>query len=117
MKKLRAVHLYLGCLFAPMLIFFALSGLWQTMPTQLTKGSRIFAMLSSIHTSHGMKAGTTLTSVYMRWFVVAMAVSFIFTIVLGIIMAFKFGHKRAAVYCLLGGVAVPLVLVLLALQR
>jgi hypothetical protein len=30
MQKLRSVHLYLGCLFAPMLLFFAISGIWQT---------------------------------------------------------------------------------------
>ena len=115
MKKLRAIHLYLGCLFAPMLIFFALSGLWQTMPTKLTQ-SRIFGMLTSIHTSHGMKVGT-LTSVYMRWFVVLMALSLILNIVLGVVMAFKFGHKRAAIYCLLVGIAVPVVLVVMALNR
>ena len=115
MKKLRAVHLYLGCLFAPMLIFFALSGLWQTMPTKLTQ-SRTFAMLSTIHTSHAMKIGTW-TSVYMRWFVVLMALSLILNLVLGVVMAFKFGHKRAALYCLAGGIAVPLIFVLMALHR
>ena len=31
MKTLRTLHLYLGCIFAPILIFFAVSGLWQTM--------------------------------------------------------------------------------------
>ncbi len=116
MKKLRSIHLYLGCLFAPMLIFFALSGLWQTVPLESTHNSKALAWLSTIHTSHALKAGT-LSSVYMRWFVVAMAVSLIFTIVLGIFMAFKFGHKRSALYCLAGGFVVPLIFVLLALRR
>jgi len=116
MKKLRAAHLYLGCIFAPMLIFFAVSGLWQTLPIGITQHSRIFALLSSIHTSHGMKVGS-LTSIYMMGFVILMALSLIFTIVLGVIMAFKFGHKRAALYCLAGGIAVPLIFVLMALHR
>src|SRR5688572_28393334 len=31
MKKLRSLHLYLGCVFAPMLLFFAMSGIWQSL--------------------------------------------------------------------------------------
>lgn len=99
-----------------MLMVFALSGLWQTLPTEFTQHHRIFAMLSSIHESHGMKLGT-LTSVYMRWFVVLMTLSLIFTIILGVIMAFKFGHKRSAVYCLLAGIVTPTILVLLVLLK
>jgi hypothetical protein len=30
MSFLRIVHLYLSCFFAPLLILFLLSGLWQT---------------------------------------------------------------------------------------
>ena len=30
MKRLRAIHLYLSCVFAPLLLFFAISGIWQT---------------------------------------------------------------------------------------
>lgn len=116
MKKLRAIHLYLGCLFAPMLIFFAVSGLWQTFPSKTLRDMKVLAWLSTIHTGHGLKVGT-LSSVYMRGLVVVMAVSLIFTIVLGILMAFKFGHKRTAVYCLLGGIVVPAVFALLALIR
>jgi hypothetical protein len=117
MKKLRAIHLYLGCLFAPMLFFFAVSGLWQTLPMQFSqKSSRVLGLLSTIHTSQGLKIGT-LTSVYMKWFVILMAVSLIFTIVLGVIMAFKFGHRRAAIYCLAGGIIIPLFFVLMALNR
>ena len=116
MKKLRAAHLYLGCIFAPMLIFFAVSGLWQTLSMGLTQHSRLFALLSSIHTSHAMKIGS-LTSIYMVGFVILMALSLILNIVLGVIMAFKFGHKRAALYCLAGGIVVPLIFVLTALYR
>jgi len=116
MKKLRAIHLYLGCIFAPMLIFFAVSGLWQTLPMGITQHSRIFALLSSIHTSHGMKVGS-LTSIYMMGFVMLMALSPILNIVLGVVMAFKFGHKRAAFYSLAGGIVVPLIFVLMSLHR
>jgi len=30
MKKLRRVHLYLGCFFAPLLIFYVVTGWYQT---------------------------------------------------------------------------------------
>ena len=29
MTQLRRIHLYLGCIFAPILIFFAVTGSWQ----------------------------------------------------------------------------------------
>ena len=53
----------------------------------------------------------------MKCLVVAMAASLIFTIILGILLAFRFGHRRAAALCLLAGFAVPAVLVVLALCR
>ena len=50
----------------------------------------------------------------MRWFVFAMAIAFIVTTVLGIIMAFKYGrNRRASLYCLAAGIVVPLLLVLI----
>src|ERR1700744_2644702 len=115
MKILRALHLYLGCIFAPMLILFAVTGFWQTLGLNFL-GHPFIARLSTIHTGHGLKIGGSLSSIYMRWFVLAMAISLVFTIVLGIFMAFKFGHRRTAIYCLCGGIAVPLIFILLALR-
>jgi hypothetical protein len=114
MQKLRTIHLYLGCIFAPMLLFFAVSGIWQTLHIQ----SPLLQRLSTIHMSHGMKAGGSLTSGFMTIFVLVMAASFILSTVLGVVMAFKYGRsRRAALYCLAAGVAIPLVLVLLAILR
>lgn len=116
MQKLRSVHLYLGCVFAPMLIFFAVSGIWQMF---FKKGnSGILARLSTIHTSHGLKSGDDLTSPLMIAFVVLMALSFIVTTLLGVVMALKFGRsRRAACACLAFGVIFPLVLVLIRFVR
>ena len=114
MQKLRSIHLYLGCIFAPLLLFFAVSGIWQTLHIQ----SRFLQRLSTIHTSHAMKAGGSLTSGLMTIFVLVMAASFILSTVLGVVMAFKYGRsRRAAFYCLGFGVAVPMVLVLIAIFR
>ena len=112
MQKLRSIHLYLGCLFAPMLLFFATSGIRQTLGFS---GTGLLRSLSTIHTSHRLKSGGGyLSSPVMEGFVLAMAVCFIVTTILGVIMAVKFGRSRKAAYwCLALGVLFPLVLVLL----
>lgn len=114
MQKLRALHLYLGCIFAPMLLFFAVSGIWQTLGIH----PWLLQRLSTIHTSHALKAGGSLTSVFMVAFVLVMAASFMLTIVLGVVMAFKHARSRRVVLtCLGAGIALPLALVLLAIFR
>src|ERR1035441_3785524 len=93
MRKLRSIHLYLGCIFAPLLLFFAISGVWQTLGFQ----SEFLHKLSSIHTEQAWKDGSELGSFPLRVFVIVMAVSFMVTTILGVIMAFKFGRNRKAV--------------------
>jgi hypothetical protein len=109
MQKLRSVHLYLGCIFAPMLLFFAISGIWQTLGIR----SSFLQWLSALHTSVRFKNGHEPSSPAFRFLVIVMAVSFVISIVLGIVMAFKFTKSRkAAFYCLALGVIIPAVLVL-----
>lgn len=110
MKKLRSLHLYLGCIFAPLLLFFALSGIWQ----MIGFNSKTLALLSTIHTSKALKIGT-FTSPALKCFVIVMAASFILTTLLGVMMALKYGaSRRAAIYCLLAGLVIPLVIVLVS---
>ncbi len=110
------LHLYLGSLFAPMLIFFAISGIWQTLDPAYDRDSRVLALLSTIHKSHGLKAAhANLSGPVMRWFVVAMAVGLVLTSILGIIMTLKMGRSRTATLaCLAFGVLFPLTLALVA---
>jgi hypothetical protein len=114
MQKLRIAHLYLGCIFAPMLLFFAISGIWQTLGLG---HSGFLGALSSIHTSHGLKnERIVLSSRTMIGFVLLMSLSFIATTILGVVLALKFGKsRRDAIYCLAFGVLFPLVLVLIRL--
>ena len=108
MQKLRSIHLYLGCIFAPLLLFFAISGIWQTLGFQ----PEFLQKLSSIHTEHAWKDGSELGSFPLRVFAIVMAVSFILTTILGVIMAVSFGRNRkAAFYCLALGLGIPAVLV------
>ena len=95
-----------------MLLFFAISGIWQNFGVHLTGQSQLLALLSSIHRSGHMKAGD-LSSPVLRAYVLAMAVGFIATTILGIVMALKYGHRRAVLCCLAFGVLFPLVVVLI----
>ena len=93
-----------------MLLFFAISGIWQLLHVQ----SPILQKLSTIHTEVMWKNNGQLGSGPMWIFCILMALSFIITTLLGVFMAFKFGSsKRAAFYCLALGIIIPLGLVVL----
>ena len=114
MQKLRSIHLYLGCIFAPLLLFFALTGICQTFEVHWGFLNR----LNTIHAGHTLKSNDGLSSFPMRIFVVFMALSFIVTTLLGVVMAVKFGRSRtSAWWCLAAGGALPLALVLMKLFR
>jgi hypothetical protein len=123
MNKLRLVHLYLGCAFAPLLAFFAISGVWQTF--RLNDGSedhglsRILLLLSTLHKSQGVKVRgiTNLSSEPFRWLVVAMAISLLVTMILGVVMAFRFGRARLALLSLAAGIVVPVGLIIARIYR
>jgi hypothetical protein len=111
MTRLRTLHLYLGCIFAPMLLLFAVTGIWQTLGVPR---SGVMNALSSIHTAHKLKNGTGLSSPLLSCFVLLMAIAFIITTILGIVMAVKYGrNRRVAYYCLGFGIAFPLLLILI----
>jgi hypothetical protein len=112
MKKLRSLHLYLGCIFAPMLLFFAISGIWQTLGIG---HSGWLAMLSTAHLGTRLKSGFSLSSTMLRWFIVLMALGFIVSTILGIIMALTQGmHRRTAFYCLGFGILFPLTVMVIS---
>src|SRR5437016_8296052 len=65
MKFLRTLHLFLGCLFAPMLIFFAVTGSWQLFNWHESTRDKTYiappalAALSFVHKdAHSWYAGT-----------------------------------------------------------
>jgi hypothetical protein len=115
MKKLRSLHLYLGCIFAPMLLFFAISGIWQTIGMHFHSGA--LAGLSTIHMGMRLKSGFTLSSVVLRGFIIVMALGFIVSTILGIIMAVtQGGNRRTAFYCLVFGVLFPLAVMVISVS-
>jgi hypothetical protein len=98
MQSFRSRHSYLDCIFAPRLLFFAVSGLWQTLGIR----SPVWRLLATIHPSQALKPGARLSSFSLKGFVLVLTVSFIFTTILGVMMAVKFRRSRRAVYGCLG---------------
>lgn len=118
MQRLRSIHLYLGCIFGPLLFYFAVSGIWQTLKLHLAPdGSGKLAVLSTIHTSRALKTSgiSTLSSPLLEAFVIAMAVGLMITAIIGVVMAFRFGRRRGVVIgSLAAGVLLPLLLITLS---
>jgi hypothetical protein len=112
MQKLRRAHLYLGAFFSPMLLFFALSGVWQEFGLQGHSGW--IRYLSAIHTGSMLKGQSHHpSSIFLQGFVVLMGVSLFTTILLGLVLAFKYAHTRVTILCLATGIVLPLALVLI----
>jgi len=109
-KDLRRVHLYLGSFFAPMLLFFALSGVWQEFGLQKYGGW--IRYLSAIHTGSRLKSEAHHpSSLFLQGFTVLMGASLIVTIILGLVLAFKYGRSKVTLACLAAGVLLPLALI------
>ena len=120
MKKLREIHLYLGCIFAPVLIFFAVTGAWQLFALHHGRkdGSysppRSVGFLSYVHQFQHIPPTSSEADTPLRYFMLAAAIGLIVTTILGIIMAFRYGRSRLSVIlCLLGGVVIPVGILLI----
>jgi hypothetical protein len=116
MKAIRKIHLYLGCLFAPLMIYFALSGIWQVfrlndLPKEESSQVRVVLHAISNPHTHSTFPGAnpkTSQSPYFNWLAVLAGLGIILTSVLGIILAFRFSARpRLVLFCLLAGLGVP----------
>ena len=120
LAQIRRLHLYLGCVFAPMLILFALSGAWQTYGLHRStknpevhpdpyEAPRLVQVLSAVHMHQKLVVmkGAPLPQA-LRIFVLAMSIGLILTTLLGIVMAFKFMPNSWIVWlCLAVGAVLP----------
>lgn len=115
MKLLRRLHLYLGCLFAPMLIFFAVTGSWQVFNWHHSdknwngyKAPQALSILSEIHKEGHIPPTERLSPAPVRYFMFAAAVGLVLTTVIGVIMAYRFSRQPVvATICLAIGVVLP----------
>ena len=118
MKSLRQLHLYLGCFFAPLVAFFAFTGILQTYrlheaPKNQPPPPAWIKTLATVHKDQRVARGETPTA--MKIITAAMGVALILTMALGVVMAFKLGRSRLAVVgCLVLGTVIPVAVVWLA---
>ncbi len=121
MKLIRKLHLYLGCLFAPPIIFFSITGAWQTFNFHESSKDKTYtppawvSTLSEVHknqrTEHTQAARP---SVPLRWFIVLMSIGLVVTTILGLYMAFKMTRSLLVSGILFAvGIVVPVLLLYL----
>ncbi|MEY4200879.1 MAG: hypothetical protein RLZZ265_2619 [Verrucomicrobiota bacterium] len=126
MKFLRRAHLYLGCFFTPMLLFYILTGWYQTVvPNRLKHPSEAETLVQKLRVVHSDQiypsedefqkpSSPKLFTVL----VVVMSIAATVTIALGLVLSFKLLKPSWPVWvCLLGGILLPLLLLWLGQRR
>jgi len=126
MRTLRRVHLYLGCFFAPMLLFYILTGWYQTLnPNRLKSPGEAETLVQKfrvIHTDQIYPTEHEFTKpsspkLYQA-LVVVMAAAATATIVLGIILAFQTLRNNWPVWISFGlGLLLPVILLWLGQKK
>ena len=119
MKRLRQLHLYLGVFFTPLLLFFVLTGWYQTVDQDRLKSpgeaETLLQKFRVVHTDQiypetgalRQKSKPTL----FRGLVVVMSVALVLTTLLGLVLAFRFTKPAWVPWAILGsGLAVPMVI-------
>lgn len=120
MKTLRQIHLYLGCIFTPLIVYFAFSGAWQVFrfndipkdepPTLIRSFLHNLSMPHTNSTLPGLSPKTDYSTLF-SFFTLLMAVGMILTAGIGVALALKFGRSRKLIVLCLGfGLAVPILL-------
>lgn len=123
MRRLRSLHTYLGVFFAPLLLFFVVTGGYQTVDTERLKSpsdaETVVQKLRVVHTDQiypktgalHQKASPTA----FKALVIAMSVGIGITLVLGLVLAFRFARSLVAVSAaLVLGTVVPIGLLWIA---
>ena len=119
MKLLRRLHLYLGCFFAPLLLFFTATGWLQTVSMHRNKATgeaesgAWWQKLTSIHVDqvYPLDSADAFDPALFQYLVVAMSICLIATVLLGVYLAFKtLRSKWLLIVMLLGGVLLPCML-------
>ncbi len=118
----RVIHLYLSCFFAPMLMFFILSGSMQMLGLQeknKTTGYNPPQIVTQIARAHmQQRISKPIDKEHppklFRVFTFAMAAGFALTMPLGVQIALENrARSKAAVLCLVAGTVIPLVILII----
>ena len=114
MKRIRQLHLYLGCFFAPLLLFYVGTGWYQTLQVDRRKNpaeaESVLRKLVAVHTDQIYPAAfaNSWSPALFKFLVVVMSIALIATTLLGVYLAMRAMRGRWLVWAsLLLGVLVP----------
>jgi|SRR5476651_1623303 hypothetical protein len=117
MTSLRKLHLYLGCIFAPALLFLSCSGALQLYDLHESRkdGSyiapKMLQAFGQVHKHQNLPGDARDSGRAMKIFMLAAATGLVLTTLLGVVMAFRVSRSLVPVLtCLAAGVALPLAL-------
>lgn len=119
MKWIRKSHLYLGCFFTPMLLFYLLTGWYQTVnPDRMKHPSEAETLVQKMRTVHVDQIypgedefGKPSSPKLFQVLVVIMSIAATLTIALGLYLGFKTIRPQWAFWVtLLGGVLIPMLM-------
>ncbi len=121
-RRLFILHRYAGLVTAPLILFFAISGIWQVFRLQDDskktgyKAPAALKAASEFHKVEGLKKGSGATTAF-KTTITVVAVALAFAACIGIILGFRTTRPLWIAYLLLSiGITLPLVMYLLALQ-
>jgi hypothetical protein len=124
MKLLRRLHLYLGCFFTPLLLFYVATGWYQTLNINRNKSigekGNWLTNLRSIHVDqiYPTESASSYSPFLFRGLVVVMSISLIVTVGLGIFLAFRSSRKQWPVWLSLSlGILLPVLFLWLGQSR
>ncbi len=121
-KAMRNIHLYLGVFFAPLLMFYLISGTLQTFNLHEASKSgdykppAIIKSISQVHKDQRWVDAQKVPkpSLPFQCLVVAMVLGLLTTTILGIVMAFKYTKPWVVWACLIFGFLIPVLFLWLA---
>ncbi len=114
MKLLRRLHLYLGCFFTPLLLFFVATGWYQTFHINRNKrpgeAETWISRLTSIHKDqlYPAESASGYSTTLFQSLVVIMSVALIASVALGLVLALRTLRSAWVVWAALAlGILVP----------
>ena len=126
MKFIRRAHLYLGCFFAPLLVFFILTGWYQTVvPNRVKSASEAETLWQKLRVVHSdqiypseQEFEKPSSPKLFQALVVVMSIAATLTVVLGLVLSFKLIRPVWPVWlCLALGIFLPTLLLWLGQRR
>ncbi|MDB6015905.1 MAG: hypothetical protein JWR19_394 [Pedosphaera sp.] len=126
MRLLRRIHTYLGVFFAPLLLFFVLTGWYQTVNHDRLKSpadaETLLQKLRTVHVDQVYPGNHEITHpstrIMFQILVVTMAIALAITVALGVILAFRSTKKRWPIWVSLAlGFAIPMLFLWLGHPR